>query len=173
MDRIVPDIDALTNEINKLSDRFKIRNEQGPKKKDQHKNAFAHAYASAVLRYENNLAYSNFGGTLREYKEFPVGSYKAIRGKKGYTLDGVWRDGHRDMYNNHIGNQIAAFAKKNSLPREAIAYLVLDAVKNKQLVLNEFEDPRVGILSFVDPKYKGPSWDGLKHMKDDLRLEWP
>ena len=140
---------------------------------DQHKNAFAHTYASAVLRYDNNQAYSNFWGTLREYRDFGTGSYKAVRGEPNYTLNGVWRDGHRDLYNNHIGNQIAAFAKKNDLPREAIAYLVLDAVKNKQLVLNEFEDPRVGILSFVDPKYKGPSWDGLKRMKDDLRLEWP
>ncbi len=56
MDRIVPDIDALNNKINNLSDRFKIRNEQGPNRKDQHKSAFAHAYASAVLRFENNQA---------------------------------------------------------------------------------------------------------------------
>ena len=173
MNNIVPDIDALNDEIDNLSDRFKVRNEQGPKRKDQHKNAFAHAYASAVLRYENNPAYSNFWGTLREYKDFVGGSRKAIQGKKGYTLDGVWRDGHRDLYNNHIGNQIAAYAKKNGLPRKAIAYLVLDAVKTKQLVLNEFEDPRVGVLSFVDPKYKGPSWDGLKRMKHELGLDWP
>lgn len=115
MNNIVPDIDALNDEIDNLSDRFKVRNEQGPKRKDQHKNAFAHAYASAVLRYENNPAYSNFWGTLREYKDFVGGSRKAIQGKKGYTLDGV---------------------------------------KTKQLVLNEFEDPRVGVLSFSIPNTK-------------------
>ncbi|MDA4844004.1 hypothetical protein [Hoeflea poritis] len=112
-------------------------------------------------------------GGLREYKSFAGGSWNALRGKYRYSLDGVWRDGHRDLYNNHIGNQIAAYAKENRLPRKAIAYLVLDAVNTKQLVLNEFEDPRVGVLSFVDPKYKGPSWDGLKRMKHVLGLEWP
>ena len=49
---------------------------------------------------------------------------------------------------------------------------MLDAVNTKQLVLNEFEDPRVGILSFVDPEYKGPSVDAKKRIRQDLGIEW-
>lgn len=86
-----------------------------------------------------------------------TGSYKALTGAPKTSLSGVWRDGHRDMYNNHIGNQIAQFARKYGLPKEALGYLVADAVKSGQLVADEFNDKRVGLLSFKEPAYKGPS----------------
>lgn len=85
-----------------------------------------------------------------------AGTYKALAGTPNWSLTGVFRDGHRDMFNNHIGNQIAEYAKQHGLPKEALGYLVADAIESGQLVSDEFNDERVGLMSYDNPIYTGP-----------------
>lgn len=118
------DINQLEKEIEGWTRTLGIHNRQGPKKSMQNANAFAHAYASAHIAYENGRLVSNMLGNGREYRSFLTGSAKAMIGRPNWSLSGVFRDGHRDMFNNHVGNQIARYAKRHGLPKGALGYLV-------------------------------------------------
>ena len=151
------DILRLNSEINDWTSHFGIENFAGPNRTQRDKNAFAHAYASAHIAFENGWAISNVLGTGREYRSFVTDTYKALTGEKGYSVEGVWRDGHRDMFNNQVGNAIADYVERNGLPKASIGYLVADALKNGQLISSEFTDARVSSIWFARPVYSGPS----------------
>ena len=143
------DLDEIARQARNLARKFELKNESGPNRREQNENAFAHAYGSAVIGYDNP-AKSWMLGEGRELWGFMSGSYRALTGDKNYDLSGVWLDGQRDRFNNYVGNQIAWYAKQHGLPKEAIPYLVADAVRTGQLITNEFNDKRVGSLPIGD-----------------------
>lgn len=155
------DLNRIEKEINEWTKSLGIHNKQGKRRRDQHLNAYAHAYASAVINYDSpqivGRYVANILGNGRELKSFAEDSLKAIRGAPRYTLEGVWRDGHRDLFNNNVGVRMGDYARKNNIPREAIGYLVSDALNRGNLVSNEFDDPRVGLFNYSRPVYSGPS----------------
>jgi hypothetical protein len=150
------DIIALNDEINRLGVELGVEN--GSKGEDQDLNAFAHAWASAVIAYEEGPHAAAVLGTAKEGWGLLQQLGKVITGEPLETLGDVLRDTTRDQYNNDVGILIAGYALKNGLPREAIAYLVLDALRSGRLVANEFTDPRVGVWNREIPlTYDGPS----------------
>jgi|GEM_PF-4333639 len=167
----IVDLDRIEEEIDSWTTEFGIENLQGPQESLQHKNAFAHAYASAVIRYDHGVIFSRFLGNSREYRTFLTDTYKTATGREGFSLSGVFRDGHRDMYNNHIGNQIGQLAREYGLPRDALAYLVADAVETGKLVADEFNDERVGPLTFKTPNYSGPSPDVEEQIREEFGID--
>lgn len=109
---------------NAIANDFK--NFQGPARQEQNYIAYTHAYISAALAYDNGwTSYYNSSktlGNLREYQSFVTDTIKALSGREGYSVDGVLRDGHRDLLNNTIGIQIAEYAKRYDLPRAALGH---------------------------------------------------
>lgn len=163
----------LENEVNEWTDHYGIKNKSGPNKSDHNKNAFAHAYSSAAASYDLGTFSSYVLGTGRELNDAFSYSLKAAKGVPGYSFSGSLRDGNRDLFNNHVGYQIADYARANNLPREAIAYLTADALKNGYLVADEFADPRVSVISYTTPIYPGPSREMRGIINRDFGVSLP
>ena len=79
-------------------------------------NAIAHALTSAYLAYDHSSAESAVLGWSRELKSY-----------FGWQPPEAW-DAFKDLYNNQVGRNIAAYAQKNNLSRDQIQDLILDAL---------------------------------------------
>ena len=55
-----------------------------------------------------------------------------------------YADSLKDQYNNEIGRQIAQWVKDHGYPPEAIDRAVIDAMRNGQLIVDEYSDGRLG-----------------------------
>ena len=66
----IVELDRIKAEIDLWTDRFGIEDKDSAGKALEYKNAFAHAYASAIITYDFNVFFSNFLGNGREYSSF-------------------------------------------------------------------------------------------------------
>ena len=161
----------LNNEVNQWTASLGIQNSSGPDGRDQNKNAFAHAYVSAHIAYDYGHIISNLAGDYREDKGLASGFFYALMGKENYTFDTVTLDASRDRYNNRVGNEIADYANSHGLPKEALGYLVADAIKQGQLITNEFDDPRNSRWGYSDPVYTGPSSEVKLRIRQEFGVD--
>lgn len=109
----------------------------------QHYNAIHHSYASLVTAEKLSAPVAEFLGFMIELAQ---------------SWEGRYEDRYKDLWNNAIGRQLAAYARETGLPREA---LLLDAYHSGQLIRHEDEDDRgqAGLFDYPRPVYSGPSAD--------------
>jgi Cadherin domain/RTX calcium-binding nonapeptide repeat (4 copies)/Haemolysin-type calcium binding protein related domain len=100
-------------------------------------NAIAHTLSSAYLAYDYSGAEARILGYAREYSQYWVDPKQPA----------AW-DTFKDLYNNQVGRNIAAYALQNHLSRDQIQDLVLDALSTGKLIVTQ-QDPR------IDPSFNG------------------
>jgi len=109
------------------------------------KNAFLHAYLSAMIALEHSPLEAETLGNGREFLS-TWGHYYG--GQKDFRTDT-----YRDFYNNAVGRAIGTYAKEHGLAQNDVAALVDHAVQSGQAIvsirLND-PDPR---LPFIDSTY--------------------
>jgi trimeric autotransporter adhesin len=104
-------------------------------------NAIAHTLASAYLSYDYSSAESYVLGYCREYNSYFLETQPPP----------AW-DTYKDVYNNAIGREIAAYAIEKNLSRDEIADLVLDALDSGALIVTR-QDSR------IDRSFDGNPWN--------------
>jgi hypothetical protein len=100
-------------------------------------NAIAHTLSSAYLTYDNSAAEARTLGYAREYSQYWLDTKQPA----------PW-DTFKDLYNNQVGRNIAAYALQNNLSRDQIQDLILDALSTGKLIVTQ-NDPR------IDPSFNG------------------
>ena len=111
-------------------------------------NAIAHALTSAYLAYDHSSAESAALGWTRELKSY-----------FGSQPPEAW-DTFKDLYNNQVGRNIAAYAQKKNLSRDHIQELILDALTSGNLIVTR-QDPRIAPSFNGNPlKFRTPSGNG-------------
>jgi hypothetical protein len=129
----------LTQESANLSDSFGIPISNNPTTGEpmrlgwnDQRDAFRHAYASAIAAYEHGWGVSAAGGYYRE-AEHLIDAYR-----KNKLTNNDWKELIMDIWNNRVGREIGA----NATSREEIAQRVRDALQNGQLI-PDLNDSRV------------------------------
>ncbi|MGO4386760.1 calcium-binding protein [Microvirga sp. 2YAF29] len=143
-------------------------------KNDLQKNAYFHAYVSALLAYDYGSTIASMLGTLREINDVKKKEKELETGKLTQTqFLNQMRDVQRDLHNNVVGRAIAEYAKQNGYTRDQLDDLVKEALDKGLLVTNEFKDPRVSPRHFdPPPAYKGPAPDsGIQPPSPDKQTQ--
>jgi hypothetical protein len=111
-------------------------------------NAIAHALTSAYLAHDDSPQEAALLGGIREFKSYWSPSKQPE----------AW-DTFKDLYNNQVGRNIAAYARKNNLSRDQMQDLVLDALSSGKLIVAR-DDPRIDpSLTEKPTSFLGPNWN--------------
>jgi hypothetical protein len=118
----------------------------------QDRNAFAHAYTSALVIYESSRGSDLIINSVT--KTFYLGYLKET--VPGLAFGNEFRDFYKDMWNNSIGIDIGQYARANGLSRGEIERLVKNALQDGVLI----RDDRPGVDSRIPETPTGPisSW---------------
>lgn len=112
------------------------------------RNAVAHAHTSAEWS-------DTFGQTVAE----ELGNLKEMTSDD--PLHSI-----KDQYTNDVGRRIAEYVENNNLPASAIDDIIMDALNNGELIVDENTDPRVA--NGTQPSWNGPApnWQGSSAGRD-------
>ncbi len=91
-------------------------------------NAIAHTLSSAYLAHDHSPLEAYLLGFGREFLE-------------NTAKTEAW-DTYKDLYNNQVGRNIAAYVRQNELSRDQIQALVLDALTTGKLIVTR-QAPRI------------------------------
>jgi hypothetical protein len=113
-------------------------------------NAVAHAFTSA-----------RWTSWLGREKATDLGNLK-----EGISTIPDPLDQWKDQYNNEVRRRISEYVEDNNLPKDAIDDLVIDALNNGDLIVDQNSDPRA--LNQVPASWSGPSanWQGSSLGRD-------
>ncbi|WP_298936857.1 calcium-binding protein [uncultured Ruegeria sp.] len=114
-----------------------------------HRNAIAHAHVSAGFAFGYNR---NWAENVAALKERFDNSSPA--------------DQFKDEYNNEVGRRIAEWAKDNGYAESDIDDLIIDAVDNGFLIVNEDTDPRVTNQTPPNWTAPGSGWQNTAAARD-------
>jgi hypothetical protein len=123
-------LNSLQQESKGLCDELGIPiTDNNPLGHNDQRDAFRHAYASAIAAYEHGWELSLLGGYYREI-----------------TSPNELNELCMDLWNNRVGREIGA----NATSREEIAQKVWETLQNNQLITG-LDDPRISLSGMVLP----------------------
>ncbi|MEN6359239.1 MAG: hypothetical protein ABFD62_06585 [Syntrophaceae bacterium] len=129
---------VLQNESKALCDGFGIPVTGNPFGHNDARDAFRHAYSSAVVAYENSALISQILGDLNELK-----GEMALKKKDRQSNEEL----NMDLWNNRIGREIG----QNATSREEIAQKVYEALQNGSLITSLSDTRDWGGLTYGAP----------------------
>ncbi len=106
------------------------------------RNAFIHAYTSAILVYNGVGAYKGSSGARASDTADFLGRLK--ENVPGYFGSNEFRDYYKDVWNDAVGIDVGLYAKNNLFSLKDLERLVYNSLKDGALIVDKFNsDPRI------------------------------